>query len=34
MPWTGNRENRDIVREVIAGQEREWQEAGRVTFYE
>ncbi len=29
----GQQENRDIVREVIAGQEREWQEAGRVTFY-
>ena len=30
----GQQENRDIVREVIAGQEREWQDAGRVTFYE
>lgn len=30
----GQQENRDIVREVIAGQEREWQEAARVTFYE
>lgn len=30
----GQQENRDIVREVVAGQEREWQEAGRVTFYE
>ena len=26
-------ENRDIVRRVIAEQEREWQEAGRVTFH-
>ncbi len=26
-------ENRDIVRRVIADQEREWQEAGRVAFY-
>ena len=26
-------ENRDLVREVIAVQEREWQEQGRVTFY-
>ena len=26
-------ENRDLVREVIAAQEREWQEQGRVTFY-
>ncbi len=30
----GQQENRDIVREVIAGQEREWEEAGRVAFYE
>lgn len=29
----GQQENRDIVREVIAAQEREWQEAGRVTFH-
>ena len=29
----GQQENRDIVREVIAAQEREWQQAGRVTFY-
>ena len=26
-------ENRDLVREAIAAQELEWQEAGRVTFY-
>ena len=26
-------ENRDLVREVIAAQEREWQDEGRVTFY-
>ncbi len=30
----GQQENRDIVREVVANQEREWQEAGRVTFYD
>ena len=30
----GQQENRDIVREVIAAQERERQEAGLVTFHE
>ena len=30
----GQQENRDIIRDVVVGQEREWQKAGRVTFYE
>ena len=29
----GQQENRDLIREAIAAQEREWQQAGRVTFY-
>lgn len=29
----GQQESRDLVREAIAAQELEWQEAGRVTFH-